>query len=86
MVRITLNTIRGGEIHVPRVDSLFGSAVNGESVFDGKFFQDVYKRQLSAYLLGGITSDHECDGEDEALEKLRRGMYLICLLYTSRCV
>ena len=34
-------------------------------------------RELSAYLLGGITSDHECDGEDEALEKLRRGMYLM---------
>ena len=33
--------------------------------------------RLCAYLLGGVTSDHECDGRDEALEKLRRGMYLM---------
>ena len=34
-------------------------------------------RELAAYLLGGITSDHECDNAEEALEKLRRGMYIM---------
>ncbi len=33
--------------------------------------------QLSGYLLGGVTSDHECSEPAEALEKLRRGMYLM---------
>lgn len=33
--------------------------------------------QLSGYLLGGVTSDHECSTREEALEKLRRGMYLM---------
>lgn len=32
---------------------------------------------LSAYLLGGITSDHESSVCEEAIEKLRRGMYLM---------
>ncbi|MDO5116272.1 MAG: adenine deaminase [Synergistaceae bacterium] len=34
-------------------------------------------KELAAYLLGGISSDHECSCEEEALEKLRRGMYLM---------
>lgn len=34
-------------------------------------------KELSAYLLGKITSDHECCSAEEALEKLRRGMYLM---------
>lgn len=33
--------------------------------------------QLAGYLLGGVTSDHECATLDEAREKLRRGMYLM---------
>ena len=33
--------------------------------------------QLSAYLLGGVSSDHECGTLEEAREKLRRGMYLM---------
>lgn len=32
---------------------------------------------LAAYLLGGITSDHECDNAEEALEKMRRGMWVM---------
>lgn len=33
--------------------------------------------QLAAYILGGITSDHECDNAAEALEKMRRGMWVM---------
>ncbi len=32
---------------------------------------------LCAYVLSGIQSDHECTTADEALEKIRRGMYLM---------
>ncbi len=31
---------------------------------------------LNAYVLAGIQSDHECTGAGEALEKLRKGMYI----------
>ncbi len=31
---------------------------------------------LNAYILAGIQSDHECTGAGEALEKLRKGMYI----------
>lgn len=34
-------------------------------------------RDLSAYILAGPTSDHECTRADEALEKLRKGMHLL---------
>jgi len=34
-------------------------------------------RDLNAYVLAGIGSDHECTGPEEALEKLRRGMRLM---------
>ncbi|MBT8763123.1 adenine deaminase [Desulfohalobiaceae bacterium Ax17] len=33
-------------------------------------------RDLQAYVAAGITSDHECTRPEEALEKLRAGMYL----------
>lgn len=32
---------------------------------------------LNAYALSGVSSDHECVGPEEALEKLRRGMWLM---------
>ena len=34
-------------------------------------------RGLQAYIAAGIDSDHECTTKDEALEKLRAGMYLM---------
>jgi adenine deaminase len=34
-------------------------------------------KELCAYLTAGIDSDHECTLPDEALEKLRRGMWLM---------
>lgn len=34
-------------------------------------------KDLNAYIASGITSDHECTTEDEAIEKLRLGMYLM---------
>lgn len=34
-------------------------------------------KQLNQYILSGITTDHECSSEKEALEKLSRGMYIL---------
>lgn len=34
-------------------------------------------RELCAYLLSGCRSDHECNTAEEALEKLRRGMWIM---------
>ena len=34
-------------------------------------------KELAGYILGGVTSDHECGTPEEALEKLRRGMFLM---------
>lgn len=34
-------------------------------------------RDLCAYLLSGCNSDHECENADEALEKLRRGTWVM---------
>ena len=34
-------------------------------------------KQLNAYIMAGIYSDHECTDPDEALEKIRKGMYIL---------
>ncbi len=34
-------------------------------------------KDLCAYIAAGVTSDHECTTPDEAIEKLRKGMYLM---------
>ena len=34
-------------------------------------------KNLAAYILGGVTSDHECVVRSEALEKLSRGMFVM---------
>ena len=34
-------------------------------------------KELNAYIEAGVTSDHECITEDEALEKLRKGMWVM---------
>lgn len=34
-------------------------------------------KELNAYVASGITSDHECTTPDEAIEKLRLGMYIM---------
>ena len=33
-------------------------------------------KDLNAYILAGLQSDHECTGRDEAEEKLKKGMYI----------
>ena len=38
---------------------------------------DLTGKDLNAYIAAGISTDHECYSLDEALEKLRRGMYIL---------
>lgn len=51
-------------------------ALTGCSLCDGHA-PGVIGKALNAYLAAGITSDHEATTADEALEKLRRGAYLM---------
>lgn len=51
-------------------------ALIGCSLCDGHA-PGVSGKALNAYLAAGITSDHEATTADEALEKLRRGAYLM---------
>ncbi len=34
-------------------------------------------RDLNAYIIAGVGTDHECSTEEEALEKVRKGMYVL---------
>lgn len=34
-------------------------------------------KDLCAYIASGVTSDHECTTPDEAIEKMRKGMYIM---------
>ncbi len=38
---------------------------------------NLYGKDLNAYVASGVTSDHECTNCDEALEKIRSGMYIM---------
>lgn len=51
-------------------------ALTGCALCDGHA-PGVSGKALNAYLAAGITSDHEATTADEALEKLRRGAYLM---------
>ncbi len=50
--------------------------ISGGRVIDGHA-PGLRGRGLNAYLAAGILSDHECTTLEEALEKLRRGMWLM---------
>ncbi|MCX7883492.1 MAG: adenine deaminase [Caloramator sp.] len=35
------------------------------------------EKRLNAYILSGVITDHECSNADEAIEKVRKGMYVM---------
>lgn len=53
-----------------RLASAAGKRIDGHS-------PKLTGRDLTAYIAAGITSDHECTSVDEAMEKLRQGMYIM---------
>lgn len=89
--RLNVDTLLGLLTH-PRVLGLaevmnFPGVIHGDPEVLAKLegFRDrvidghapgVSEKALNAYVAGGPTSDHECTTPDEALEKLRRGLFL----------
>ncbi|HID96665.1 MAG TPA: adenine deaminase [Thermodesulfobacteriaceae bacterium] len=59
----------------PDVVAKLRDAVSRGMIIDGHAPM-VSGTDLQAYIASGISSDHECTGADEALEKLRAGMYV----------
>jgi adenine deaminase len=64
-----------------------GVIYGNEIIWDKiRLFKDRFKdghapglsgKELNAYLLAGIRADHECTRAEEALEKIRKGMYIM---------
>ena len=65
----------------------YPGAINGESgvlekieTFKSKTIDghapDVFDKDLNAYVLSGVETDHECTTPKELLEKVKRGMYI----------
>lgn len=67
----------------------YGTAEAREDIVDKILLTKVYKKQidghapglknysLNAYITAGVASDHECSNIEEALEKLRRGQWIM---------
>ena len=52
------------------------SAKSNNKLIDGHG-PDLTGKELNAYVFAGVTSDHECCSFNEALEKLRRGQWIM---------
>jgi adenine deaminase len=65
-------------------DSGIGEKLRLCSLRDGHAPQ-LFGKDLNAYILAGLQSDHECTGLAEAEEKLRRGMYLFIREGSTEC-
>ncbi len=50
--------------------------ISKEKIIDGHC-PGLKGKELNAYISTGIISDHECSDEEEALEKLKKGIYLM---------
>ncbi len=67
----------------------YGTAEAREDIVDKILLSKEYKKQidghapglknysLNAYITAGVASDHECSNSEEALEKLRRGQWIM---------
>lgn len=60
----------------PAVLSKIAAADGHGRVTDGHA-PGIAGKELDAYIAAGVGSDHECSDADEALEKLRRGQYIM---------
>lgn len=60
----------------PEVLSKIAAADGHGKVTDGHA-PGIAGKELNAYIAAGVGSDHECSDADEALEKLRRGQYIM---------
>ena len=62
--------LMGDPAVLEKLDAAGGRVVDGHAPL-------LSGRDLSAYVLAGPASDHECTRADEALEKLRKGMHIL---------
>jgi adenine deaminase len=58
-------------------DGPWGKIAAAEGLVKTGHAPGVSGRELCAYLMSGCDSDHECGGPEEALEKLRRGAWVM---------
>ncbi len=67
-----LGTVRGEEELLRKIELArhFGKIADGHA-------PDIKGKEINAYCTAGIASDHECAEKSEALEKLRRGQWIM---------
>lgn len=65
-------TISGNDGILQKISDCWaaGKLVDGHAPF-------LSGRDLNAYIMAGVQSDHECSNIEEAMEKLRRGQYIM---------
>ncbi|MCR5048613.1 MAG: adenine deaminase [Saccharofermentans sp.] len=68
----SFGTVRGDEDILDKI----AGAVNAGKVIDGHA-PGLAGNELNAYITAGVESDHECSDIGEALEKLRRGQWIM---------
>lgn len=79
------NVLGLGEVmDVPSVLNFEKSMIDKLNLFKDKIIDGhsplIEKNDLNAYILAGVKTDHECETKEEALEKIRRGMYVMLRL------
>lgn len=71
----------GEMMNVPGVLNMVPGVLDKLRLFSGRVMDghcpELSGLDLAAYVASGITSDHECAGVPEALEKLRMGMHIM---------
>lgn len=65
-------TVRGDEAILAKI----GGAFDNKKIIDGHA-PGLSGRDLNAYAASGVRSDHECSSTEEAVEKLKRGQYIM---------
>lgn len=71
----------GEVMDVPSVINQVPSMINKLNAFKEKIIDghapEISYRNLNQYILSGIKTDHECSSKEEALEKIKLGMYVL---------
>jgi len=71
----------GEVMDIPSVIEQVPSMMNKLNVFRDKIIDghapEISYKHLNQYILSGVSTDHECSSKEEALEKVKLGMYII---------
>ena len=63
------SVIQGEKHIIDKLESISGKIIDGHA-------PNVSDKELNAYLIRNVKTDHECTDTDEMNEKIRRGMYI----------